>query len=92
MVRENYAIWLKHIVYWGESDLGIIENSLMSLRGQKENVLNKENSPPIRDFMNERSSKLNKIFNLHLLKFDCQNLPFRGSLASQELKFNLKTI
>ena len=29
----------------GESDLGIIENSLMSLRGQKENVLNKENSP-----------------------------------------------
>ena len=30
------------------------ENSLMSLGGQKENVSNKVNSPPIRDFMNER--------------------------------------
>ena len=29
----------------GESDLGVIENSLMSLRGQKENVSIKENSP-----------------------------------------------
>ena len=56
--------------------------------------------PPIRDFMTERSLKLAKIFNLNLLKFNCQNLPFRCSLASlklnpflfpQELKFNLKT-
>ena len=45
LVRENYAIWLKHFVYWGESNLVVIENSLMSLRGQKENVSNKENSP-----------------------------------------------
>ena len=48
MVRENYAIWLKNFVYWereGESNLGVIENSLMSLQGQKENVSNKENSP-----------------------------------------------
>ena len=44
LVRENYAIWLKHSVYWGESNLVVIENSLMSLRGQKENVSNKENS------------------------------------------------
>ena len=29
----------------GESDFGVIENSLMSLQGQKENVSNKENSP-----------------------------------------------
>ena len=33
---------------------GVTENSLMSLGGQKENVSNKVNSPPIRDFMNER--------------------------------------
>ena len=37
-----------------ESNLGVTENSLMSLGGQKENVSNKVNSPPIRDFMNER--------------------------------------
>ena len=37
----------------------------------------KKTLPPIRDFMNERSLKLTKIFNLNLLKFDCQNLPFR---------------
>ena len=30
---------------WGESNLVVIENSFMSLRGQKENVSNKENSP-----------------------------------------------
>ena len=29
----------------GESNLGVTENSLMSLQGQKENVSNKENSP-----------------------------------------------
>ena len=70
----------------------------MSLWGQKENVSNKVNSPPICDFMNE--IKGTKIFNLNLLKFDCQNLPFRRSLASsklnpflfpQEPKFNLET-
>ena len=85
----------------GESNLGVIENSLISFWGQKENVSIEENSPPIRDFMDERPLKLTKIFNLNLLKFDCQNLPFRCSLASsklnpflfpQELKFNLKTI
>ena len=61
----------------------------------------KKTPPPIHDFMNERSLKLTKIFNLNLLKFDCQNLSFRRSLASsklnpfmfpQKLKFNLKTI
>ena len=48
IVRENYTIWLKKFVYWGregESNLGVIENSLMSLQGQKENVSNKESSP-----------------------------------------------
>ena len=33
---------------------GATENSLMSLGDQKENVSNKGNSPPIRDFMNGR--------------------------------------
>ena len=31
----NYAIWLKHFAYWGESNLVVIENSIMSLLGQK---------------------------------------------------------
>ena len=53
-MRGNYAIWLKHFVYWEKSNFGVTENSLMSLGGQKENVSNKVNSPPIRDFMNER--------------------------------------
>ena len=39
----------------------------------------KQTPPPIRDFMIEKSLKLTKIFNLNLLKFDCQNLPFRRS-------------
>ena len=82
----------------GESNLGVMENSLMSLWGQKEMSHLKKTPPPIRDFMDERSLKLTKIFNLNL---DCQNLPFRASLPSsklnpflfpQELKFNLKTI
>ena len=38
----------------GSQILGVTENSLMSLGGQKENVSNKVNSRPIRDFMNER--------------------------------------
>ena len=67
MVKGNYAIWLKHLVYWEESNLGVIENSLMSLVGQKKMYQTKKTSPPIRDFMNERSLKLNKIFNLNLL-------------------------
>ena len=37
-----------------EVKFGVTENSLMSLGGQKENVSNKVNSPPICDFMNER--------------------------------------
>ena len=44
--------------YFGSNTLFIersqIWDSLMSLGGQKENVSNKVNSPPIRDFMNER--------------------------------------
>ena len=51
MIRGNYAIWLKH---FDKSNFGVTENSLMSLGGQKENVSNKVNFPPIRDFMNER--------------------------------------
>ena len=35
----------KNFVYWGESNLGVIGNSLTSLQGQKGNVSNKENSP-----------------------------------------------
>ena len=82
----------------GESNLGFIENSLMSLRGQKKMYHLKKTPPSIHDFMDERSLKLTNIFNL---KFDCQNLPFKGSLASsklnpflflQELKINLETI
>ena len=38
----------------GSQMWGVTENSLMSLGGQKENVSNKVNPPPIRDFMNER--------------------------------------
>ena len=79
-----------------EVKFGVTENSLMYLGGQKENVSNKANSPPIRDFMNERYQDI----QFKPLKFDCQNLPFRRSLASsklnpflfpQELKFNLET-
>ena len=32
-------------IWGGKSNLEVIENSLMSLRGQKQNVSNKENSP-----------------------------------------------
>ena len=80
----------------GSQIWGVTENSLMSLGGQKENVSNKVNSPPIRDFMNERYQDI----QFKPLKFDCQNLSFRSSLASsklnqfllpQELKFNLET-
>ena len=46
----------------------------------------KKTAPPIRDFMDERSLKLTKIFNLNL---DCQNLLFRGSLASSKLNLFL---
>ena len=53
MIRGNYAIWLKHFVYRGKSNLGVTENNLMSFGGEKENVSNKVNSPLIRDFMNE---------------------------------------
>ena len=58
----------------GESNLGVIENSLMSQI--------KKTPPLTSHFMNESSLKPTKIFNLNLLKFDCQNLPFRRSLAS----------
>ena len=100
VVGRNYAIWLKHFVYWGESNLGVIDISYFLWGVRKKMYQTWKTPPPIRDFMTERSLKLTKIFNLNLLKFDCQNLPFRRSLASsklnpflfpQELKFNLKT-
>ena len=37
-----------------EVKFGVTENSLMSLGDPKENVSNKVNCPPIRDFMNGR--------------------------------------
>ena len=86
--KRELAIWLKHFVYWREQNLGVIENLkiVIFFGGQKEIVSNKENSPsPIRDFINKRSLKLTKILNLNFLKFDCQNLPFRHSLASSKL-------
>ena len=76
------GIWLKHFVYWGESNLGVIENSYFLWGFRKKMYQIKKNPPPICDFMNERSVKLTKIFNLNLLKFDCQNLPFRCSLMT----------
>ena len=73
MIRENYVIWLKHFVYGGKSNLGVTENSLMSLGGQKENVSNKVNSPPIRDFMNERYQDIKfKPFKIGLSKSTIQ--------------------
>ena len=39
MVKENYAIWLKHFVYLGESSLGVIKNSSMQLRPSPENKI-----------------------------------------------------
>ena len=72
-MTENYVIWLKHFVYWGKSNLGVTENSLMSLGGQKENVSNKVNSPPIRDFMNERYQDIKfKPFKIWLSKSTVQ--------------------
>ena len=87
----------------GELNLVVIENSLMSsFAGSERKCIKQRKLPsPIRDFMNERFLKLSDILNLNLLKFNCQNLPLSGSLASsklnpflfpQELKFNLKTI
>ena len=81
--------------------MGVIENSLMSFRGQKENVSIEENSSSDPWLYGWKVPKTNQDIQLNLLKFDCQNLPVRGSLASsklnpflfpQELKFNLKTI
>ena len=73
VIRGNYAIWLEHFVYWGKSNLGVTENSLMSLGGQKENVSNKVNSPPIRDFMNERYQDIQfKPFKIWLSKSTVQ--------------------
>ena len=84
--KRELAIWLKHFVYWGGSQIWGSLKIVIFCGFQKENVSNKENSPsPIRDFINERSLKLTKILNLNLLKFDCQNLPFRHSLASSKL-------
>ena len=50
-----------------------LENSLISLGGQKENVSNKVNSPPIRDFMNERYQDIKfKPFKISLSKSTVQ--------------------
>ena len=74
-MTENYVIWLNHFVYWGKSNLGVTENSLMFLGGQKENVSNKVNSPPIRDFMNERYHHIKfKPFKIWLSKSTVQAL------------------
>ena len=79
-------LFSSNTLFIGGVKFGVIENSLMSLWGQKENVSIEENSPLIRDFMDERSLKLTKIFSLNL---ECQNLPFRGSLASSKLNLFL---
>ena len=53
--------------------MGVTENSLMSLGGQKENVSNKVNFPPIRDFMNERYQDIQfKPFKIRLSKSTVQ--------------------
>ena len=96
VIRENYAIWLKHFVYWGKSNLAVTENSLMSL-GVRKKMYQIKWTPLLSVTLWMKGTK---ILNLNLLKFDCQNLPFRRSLASsklkpflfpQELKFNLET-
>ena len=48
MLFGSNTLFIERSQIWGSL------NSLMSLGGQKENVLNNVNSPPIRDFMNER--------------------------------------
>ena len=53
--------------------MGVAETSLMSLGGQKENVSNKVNSPPVRDFMNERYQDIQfKPFKVGFLKSTVQ--------------------
>ena len=49
MLFGSNTLFIERSQIWGS-----LENSLMSLGGQKENVSNKVNSPLIRDFMNER--------------------------------------
>ena len=46
---------LKHFVYWGESNLGVTENSYFLWGVRKEMYQIKKTPPPIRDFMNVRS-------------------------------------
>ena len=71
VVRENYAIWFKHFVYGRESSLGVIKNSLMSLRGQKENVTNKENSSSHPWLYEWKVPKTDQDIQFEPLKFDC---------------------
>ena len=66
----------------GRVKFGVIENSYFLWGVRKKMYQIKKTPPAIRDFMNERSLKLTKIFNLNFLKFDCQNLPFRRSLTT----------
>ena len=73
---EFYALWQEGIMLFGsntlfigESNLGVIENSLVSLGGQQKMYQIKKTPPPTHDFMNERSLKLTNIFNLNRLKF-----------------------
>ena len=57
-------------LFIGESQIwGSSENSYFLWGVRKKMYQIKKTSPPIRDFINEKS--------LNLLKFDCQNLPFR---------------
>ena len=59
------TISIKYFAYWGESNFGVTENSLMSLGIRKKMSQIKKTPPPTRDFMNERSLKLTKICNLN---------------------------
>ena len=75
VVRENYAIWqfCKTFIYWGGGGGGgsQIWGSLKIVwclcRIRKKMYQIKKTLSPIRDFMNERSLKLTKIFKLNLL-------------------------
>ena len=43
---EFYALWLKHFVYWGESSLGVIENSYF-LWGSERKCIKLKKTPPL---------------------------------------------
>ena len=43
-VKRELAIWLKHFVYWGESNLGVIENSSLGVRKKMYQI---KKTPPL---------------------------------------------